>query len=52
MCRTTMKEVRRARYLVLEGWTAKEVSKEIGMSYSQVLSYTKAERAKMKKRLN
>lgn len=47
--RLTLKQIARMRYMILDGYTVEQIANTMKVSQSAVRSYTKAERAKVKR---
>ena len=47
--RLTLRQIARMRYMILEGYTVEQIATSMTVSQTTVRSYTKAERARVKK---
>lgn len=47
--RLTLRQIARMRYMILEGYTVEQIATSMKVSQTTVRSYTKAERARVKK---
>lgn len=47
--RLTLRQIARMRYMILEGYTVEQIATSMKVSQATVRSYTKAERARVKK---
>ena len=47
MCRLTLKQISRMRYLIKEEYSVEEVARMLGITKSTVYRYTKQERQKV-----